>query len=111
LPVACSNLELYQPDQTGVYISGVFYYIYDIFNFVQSPIRISSPDLTNIESICWQEQECNKSLSRYTNGPEGLIKSNAAEINYLANCFRDSNSFNYLSNPINEIKINIIGSL
>jgi len=111
LPITCSNLEIYEPSQTGLYLSGVFYYLYDIFNFIQTPIRISSPDLTSIESICWQERECNKVLSKYTNNDQGLIKNNAAEINYLANCFRDTNTFNYILNPINEIKINIVGGL
>jgi hypothetical protein len=111
LPVTCSNLEIYEPSQTGTYLSGIFYYLYDIFDFIQCPIRISSPDLTTIESICWQERECDKTLTKYTNGSEGLIKGNAGEINYLANCFRDSNAFDYLNNPVNEVKINIIGSL
>lgn len=111
LPITCSNLELYQPSQTGTYLSGIFYYLYDIFNFVQTPIRISSPDLTSIESICWQEKGCDKVITRYTNNPEGLIKSNAAEIVYSANCFRDTNTFNYLINQVNDININIIGGL
>jgi len=111
LPVTCSNLELYQPDQTGIYLSGVFYYVYDILNHVETPLKISSPDFTSIQSVCWQEQNINKVILKGVNGVNGIIRSNAALVNYSIKCFKDSNSFNYSGNPTSIININIAGNL
>jgi hypothetical protein len=111
LPITCSNLEIYQPNQTGVNLSGVFYYVYDILNHVETPLKISSPDFTSIQSVCWQEQNINKVILKGVNGENGIIRSNAALVNYSIKCFKDSNSFNYSGNPTSIININIAGNL
>ena len=107
-PIVCSNFIHYSYDIDENCSCGLFYYLYDINNPKNDPIKISAPDLTYISDMCWRDEEisaiCNTSDT-------AQIVNNLARINLNIKNFIYENKYFLDTGLFNTLCINVIGGL
>ena len=84
LPIVCTNLQKYSYDINENETSGMYYYLYDINNPENKPVKITAPDLTFITEMCWNNQTVN---SNPNSSNTAQIVNNLARINLDINNF------------------------
>ena len=112
-PLLCNDLKQYCDNISETCINNSFYYIYDINNPLQKPLKISSPEGTFINYIYWSDDKSDSNSICFAclNGTIGQIQSNASLINFSMKDLFYSNDFIYNCCKNKCICINIIGGL
>jgi hypothetical protein len=110
-PILNKNLKLYCDSEIN--LSGIYYYLYDINNFIKCDIRLISPNSTLINYICWIDDDLTyKCLNRYCEDINiGKIINDTAQINLNIKDLIYKNNYFYdcALNP--KIYINITANL
>lgn len=91
----------------------VFYYIYNINNPTQSSLKFSSPELTQIDTICWQDEGVEQSKLCYleNNSVGGNIIANASLVKFKITGLVNENNYFYNPDNFKLICFNVIGGL
>lgn len=107
-PMLCNNLQKYCLNITEDAISGIYYYVYDINNPKNIPLKLMSPEFTYITDVCWGS---NNISAYFFDSKIGQIQNNSAKINLDIINLIYENPYFLNSNCIQNICINMIGGL
>lgn len=110
-PITYPNLVLYCDAIRQNAICDIFYYLYDINNFVQRNIKISSPEGTVVDYVCWKDNVADNNYLCYLDYGfnKGNINKNAALL--VADINPNKNNYCYDPGSDYSICINIIGDI
>ena len=107
-PIVCNNLKQYSDNINENESSGIYYYLYDISNAANKPVKITAPDLTFITDMCWNDQNIN---SNPNSSNVAQIVNNLARIDLNINNFIYSNPYFLDLNSTKVLCINLVGGL
>jgi hypothetical protein len=106
-PIVCLNFKEYSC-YINDEISGMYYYLYDIRNPRNSPVKIIAPDLTYITDLCWNGELI---TSVPNSSRTAQILNNLARIDLGINDFIYNNPYYLTSDSLKTLCINLIGGL
>jgi hypothetical protein len=110
-PLLTRSICAYNPQNE---ITGdIFYYIYNINNPIQSSLKFSSPEMTQINTVCWQDIGVEQNYLCYieNNNENGNIIVNAALVKFKITGMISENNYFYNPDNLKSICFNVIGGL
>lgn len=112
-PIVCSNLKLFCENSTAnpENVNGIFYYVYNLNNFIQSNLKFLSPEGTAINTVCWSDFDLDNNIACYLDASfsKGNINKNAASI--YADMNPNNNNYTYDETKNYSFCINVIGDI
>jgi hypothetical protein len=109
-PIVSNTFKLYC-DSCNTTGDIYYYYMYNITGFKKDQIKIISPEFTDINYICWTDQDLiNKNITYLSANEYGIILKNSSKINFnISDLIYNNNYFYNCLIPV--ICINIMGGL
>jgi hypothetical protein len=108
MPIVCTNLQEFccKPNQDET--SGLFYYLYNINNPQNKPVKITAPDLTFITQISWNDETISSLPNSSTTAQ---IVNNLGRINFDINSFIYENPYILNTELTKCLNIKLIGGI